>query len=162
MKNPLLSIFAILLLAGCAPSVRAPKAAPAPPLRHRIGYRIAGDKVIFEFHPREFTEATSGPKQKVTPLAELRIHSVAVAGEFNRWSTTAWPMTLAGSEWVTTQGLDMFDTERPLAFKFVVNSEYWVEPPVNALNRATPRGSTLHDLMLELHHAEAPPAKSSH
>ena len=86
---------------------------------------------------------------------------MAVAGEFNRWSTTAWPMALAGGQWITTQPIADFDSERPLAFKFIVNSEYWVEPPVTALNRATPPGSKLANLMLELHHGDEAPSTPS-
>jgi hypothetical protein len=162
MKFASLLLVLVLGLVGCAPTVPALKSAAAPPEARRLGYHLSGSQVVFEFRPGEFTEVTSGAKPKWSKLSELRIHSVSVAGEFNRWSTTAWPMALAGDQWITTHAIADFNPDRPLGFKFVINGEFWVEPPAQALNRAPVPDSRLANLMLELHHADAPAETPTH
>lgn len=157
MRTSLLAVWTLVVLAGCAPTVPVTKSAAPPSQPHRLGFRLSGTQVVFEFRPEEYVDVTSGPTAKRARLADLRIHSVAVGGEFNRWSTTALPMALASGAWITAQPIADFAADRPLAFKFVVNGEYWVEPPASALNRATARGTPLGNLMLELHHSDAPP-----
>ena len=117
-----------------------------------MGYRLAGGKVVFEFAPGSFAEVTRDMSGEHEPLSSFEVTDVHVAGEFNDWSKSAWPMRRSGDRWRLTRAAKELGTARTYQFKFVVNGAWWVEPPVSASN-----GYDLHfmngarNLVLTLH-----------
>lgn len=71
-------------------------------------------------------QATPQPVQFT--LSAPGVQSVAVAGSFNSWSTTAHPMTQAGSDgiWSTVIALPVGEYK----FMYVIDGRRWVTPPV--------------------------------
>ena len=136
----------LLLVACCATS--GPPAG-VPPAPRTYGYRLSGDLVIFELLPSQYRYVTSGSTGEWIPLEDLRLNRLALAGEFNQWSTEAWPMTRSGPWWVAVRRRSEVGSGHS-QFKFVVNDRFWVEPPEAAANRAsvTP-GSRNANLVLE-------------
>lgn len=125
-------------------SVPEPSREPAPrPAGARAevpaeGYVVLGEKVRFVFDPAQCESATSGTTGQWTALKSLRIASVHLAGDFNGWSTSAWLMRPVGSAedlYVLERGFEDLGGPGSHQFKFVVNSEWWVEPPARAPNR---------------------------
>ena len=127
-------------------SVSRKAAEPRP-----YGYTLSGPNVVFAFRPEEYASVTSGATGEWVPMKELRINSVAVAGEFNRWSTDAWPLARSGEGWIATRPIAEFEQVRPQQFKFVINGRFWAEPPTTALNRITaPDETRVTNLMLQI------------
>ncbi|MFH1865803.1 MAG: hypothetical protein ABIK85_07960 [Candidatus Eisenbacteria bacterium] len=103
-----------------------------------VGYRLEGEEVAFTFDRSQYEFATRGDSGERVSMADIsldELSEVAVAGEFNGWSTGAWRMELAGP--------GVYETRRPLeelaerglwAFKFVIDGMLWVEPPAYAPN----------------------------
>jgi len=139
-----------LVVAVC---LLVPFAAPAEPAgeesgtaaaeREVAGYRMGDGEVVFTFDPALFefgSRGDTGARVALSDFAPDDDTVVAVAGEFNGWSTAAWAMerTDAGT----------YELRRPLAeltgqgswaFKFVIDGSLWVEPPASASN-AVPTG----------------------
>jgi hypothetical protein len=137
-----------LALAGCATHSMIARTATGP---RPFGYTIAADQVVFMFRPLDYAFMTRGPANEWVAADSVRIDRVAVAGEFNRWSTDALPMARAGDAWTTTRPIREFESERPLQFKFVINGQFWAEPPAEATNRApAPDNSHVANLRLIL------------
>ncbi len=57
-------------------------------------------------------------------------NSVTVAGDFNGWSTTAWPMTHLSQTnfWYRSEN---FELDARLDYKFVLNGSNWILDPEN-------------------------------
>ncbi len=103
----------------------------------RFGYADLGDSVEFVF----------GQQQKikiggVDIILEKRINDinqVNVAGDFNRWSPDAGKYQMIkvdGKIFKLRVGKINLGKKGELRqFKFVLNHKYWVEPPVEALNK---------------------------
>ena len=125
-----------------------------------VGYRIDGEEVIFTFDRTQYEFAARGDNgQRVAmagiPLAESA--GVAVAGEFNGWSTDAWMMELVEP--------GVYELHRPLshfreygswAFKFVIDGMLWAEPSSSMPNIVpTGLGYNSFNLVLVLAEPEA-------
>ena len=103
-----------------------------------IGYRLEDGEVIFEFRTADYQGVTRGDDGLWLDLGGISIDAVAIAGEFNGWSTHAWPMSEAGDGiHELRKGIDQFSGRATWQFKFVINDLYWVEPPENAANRVS-------------------------
>lgn len=104
-----------------------------------FGYTDLGDSIEFVF----------GQQQKIKVdgieiILQKRINeitSVNVAGDFNKWNASAkeYQMSKVGAKIfklkVSKTNLGKKGDSRQ--FKFVINHKYWVEPPVEALNKFT-------------------------
>jgi hypothetical protein len=104
-----------------------------------VGYRIAGDQVVFEFSPNAYTRVTDHHTGKTTNLTAMPIHSVQVAGTFNRWQMedAAFKLIPTGQQTYALRiGLSRLALRSGATaeFKFLVNQRWWVEPPDNAAN----------------------------
>ena len=125
-----------------------------------VGYRIDGEEVLFTFDRSRYEFVARGDNgQRVAmagvPLAELA--GVAVAGEFNGWSTDAWMMELVEP--------GVYELHRPLshfreygswAFKFVIDGMLWAEPSSSVPNIVpTGLGYNSFNLVLVLAEPEA-------
>jgi hypothetical protein len=98
------------------------------------GYRIDGDDVVFELDLADCDAITTSDGTALD-IGSVSLGTVAVAGEFNGWSTVAWPMDAASS--------GLYELRRPKSdlgpgtrwlFKFVADGSHWIEPPRGATN----------------------------
>ena len=120
--------------AGSAPGAQA--ASPTLPAE---GYTIVGETVRFVFDPSRFESATDGVSGEWARLNTIKIFSVYLAGDFNNWSPSAWLMRPAGptgSVYLLERGFAELGGSGSHAFKFVINRNWWVEPPRTAPNQA--------------------------
>lgn len=142
---------ALMLVLGCAAT--APRESSSPSTSSTVfGYREDGAAVRFEFVPRQYAQATRDVSGEFVDVSALRIESVTVAGEFNAWSKTEWPMQRKGSRYVLTKAKSELGSAPSYQFKFVVNGEWWVEPPLTASNqKSTGFMNNSANLVLEVH-----------
>lgn len=122
-----------LVVTGCAVS-RPPETQPYSD--RDLGYRLEAGDVVFEFDPAKYTNVTRDTDGEWLAMGNVSTSSVAVAGDFNQWSRTAWSMSeVREGVYELRRERSLFDGRRDWSFKFVVNGSYWVEPPVDARNR---------------------------
>ncbi len=121
-----------------------------PAMPSNYGYRLENSEVVFDFDQNQYEWTTQGDDGKWVEISKPTIQTVAVAGEFNSWSTNAWPMQkVDDSHFVLHKNLADFGAQTSYQFKFVINGYYWVEPPPLAANRM-PIGGNVFNLVLEL------------
>jgi len=123
------------VVAGCAHSPPSEVASPMK-VEPGLGYSQKGDVVTFQFNPSEFEDVTADQTGEWRKLATVTIDDVHVAGEFNGWSKTEWPMVRSGSRWTLSKKKSELGSADTYQFKFVVNGNQWVEPPKRASNQA--------------------------
>ena len=98
------------------------------------GYRIKQNQVVFEFRPEHYTLVKTLDGVKGC-LSNIAVAEVCVAGQFNAWSTNAWPMTPDRNGcFVLRTNAGNFAGREKWHFTFVVNRTYWVEPSGDAAN----------------------------
>lgn len=139
------------VLTAAAVCLLVPFAAPAQPVAQAeavgnasagevepLGYRLEGEEVVFAFDRTQHESATRGDSGQRVAMADIELSErsgVAVAGEFNDWSTDAWMMELAEpGVYELRRPLEEFGEQGSWAFKFVIDGMLWVEPPSSALN----------------------------
>ncbi len=146
---------AVLLGSGCAMLHLRPRHAPAAaPEVPPDGYLIKGSSVVFLFDPARYDSVTDASGRRAG-LAGIEVESVNVAGEFNRWSRTAWLMSPeqrgGRARFTLAHKLAEVGPAREYGFRFLVNGEWWVEPAARTWNRrpatSTPGG---YELLLKL------------
>ncbi|MEQ8702960.1 MAG: hypothetical protein RIC19_03525 [Phaeodactylibacter sp.] len=104
-------------------------------------YFFEGDDVVFEFDIQYFREATRHGAFWRTDFEDIDVESVAVAGDFNNWSTDGWRMNKVGEgRYQLRKRIEAFDDDFRWEFKFVVNGKYWAEPSEEIRNK----GKTTH------------------
>ncbi len=128
MKPITLIAMTLVLLAGGAPR-------PASARGATLGVQVHGDSVTFRFRPSSFRMVVHGRTSQWQRLRELNIREVTVAGGWNQWSTVAWPLHPRNGEWVLTSPLSAVADHDTVSFKFVVNEEWWVQPPPDCPNQ---------------------------
>jgi len=131
MKNRILLATAFLVtLFGCT-------TVPASDVPPPAGYSLTADAVVFRFQAWKFSYATNGQTGRWIPLEKIPyIDTVAVAGPFNGWSTTASPLgrdDRGGYQLAMPQSA-LRGLGATIPFKFVINGVWWVEPTVLAPN----------------------------
>jgi hypothetical protein len=125
-----------------------------------VGYRVEGSEVVFEFDAAEYESVSRGDTGDRIPTGQVLLSSsstVAVAGEFNGWSTDAWVMACwKPGAYELRRPLAEFADRPYWAFKFVIDGNLWVEPPASAPNVVpTGLGNDSHNLVLVA--SEPPP-----
>jgi len=132
-------VLAVVLLGLCLGATgRAEDGTPGTQrtLDPDVGYRLETGEVVFEFDATDYVNVTRDTDGAWLAIGDVSIGAVAVAGDFNQWSKTAWPMTeVRGGVYELRRQLGAFEGRRDWSFKFVVNGVYWVEPPEGARNR---------------------------
>lgn len=123
-------VLALLLASALATAAVAAPAAPAP-----LGASVTADSVVFRFVPSRFRMAVSGRTSKWMALRDLAVREVTVAGPWNQWSTAAWPLHRAGRAWELRCPIAAVADHDTTSFKFVVNEEWWVQPPPDCPNQ---------------------------
>lgn len=105
-------------------------------LRSPVGYRIEGSDVIFEFDIREYKKVTKPKASGQLDFEDIDIKAIAISGEFNNWSEDGWKMTQV-DEFVfqLRKPLKEFKDQYKWEYKYIINGEYWAEPPVYASNK---------------------------
>jgi hypothetical protein len=151
------ALSAVSLAAATAPGATAEGDAP-------IGYRVEGGAVVFTFDPASYDFATRGDTGGRVDLANVAIGAagtVAVAGEFNGWSTDAWPMEVGqGGVYELRRPVEEFAGRDSWPFKFVIDDLLWVEPPSTAPNVVpTGLGNNSLNLLLVLQRSMPPRAE---
>jgi hypothetical protein len=108
-----------------------------------VGFYVSGEEVVFVFERALYEFASRGDTGERVAVAGIKLDDssvVAVAGEFNGWSTDAWEMKPVKP--------DVYELRKPLGelgardswlFKYVVDGMIWIEPPSTASN-AVPTG----------------------
>ena len=125
--NHMSRLFLVILMA-CAVPVHAGPAQPA-------GVSVSADSVVFRFVPSRYRMAVSGRTSKWIRLRKLAVREVTVAGPWNQWSAEAWPLHASGRAWELRCPLSAVADRDTVAFKYVVNGEYWVQPPPDCANQ---------------------------
>ena len=121
---------------GATASTTGAGAAPTTPL---CSYEIRGHTVRFIFNAAYHAAATNGTTGSWSAMRDLPLRSVALAGDFNQWSTRAWsmrPVGADGSIFILDRSLDELGGSGEHPFKFVLNGEWWIEPSPRAPNRS--------------------------
>lgn len=121
-------VLCLALVLSCA----AP--AHAEPAR-TMGVVVTADSVIFRFVPAQFRVAVSGRTSRWTRLRDLAVREVTVAGPWNQWSADAWPLHARGRAWELRCPLAAVADHDTVSFKYVVNGDYWVQPPPDCPNQ---------------------------
>jgi len=103
-----------------------------------VGFRIDGDEVVFTFDRTEYGFAARGDNGQRVAMADIELSEgsgVAVAGEFNGWSTDAWMMELVEpGVCELRRPLEQFGEQGSWAFKFVIDGMLWAEPSSSVPN----------------------------
>ncbi len=143
---------ALVLALVMFPPLSNASAAPAAPL----GCRVARDTVLFRFQPARYRMVVNGRTSRWMRLSELRIREVTVAGPWNQWSAEAWPLHPGpGSGWTLRCPLSAVADRDTVPFKFVVNGEWWVQPPPDTPNQVNAGiGDTTMNLFLLRPHSD--------
>ncbi len=108
-----------------------------------VGFRLEGEEVVFTFDRNRYGVVTRGDNGQRVAIIDIELSErsgVAVAGEFNGWSTDAWMMELKEpGVYELRRPLEQFGGQGAWAFKFVIDGMLWVEPPA-WLSRRLHRG----------------------
>lgn len=122
-------------------------------------YYLEEDLVVFVFDLRDYAEAERNGNVEKMDFADLKIHRVAVAGEFNNWSQDGWTMKKTGEyTYELRKQISGFDDVFPKQFKYVINEEYWAQPDVTfARNRNFPNDFLEDTYNLELYNINKNP-----
>lgn len=102
------------------------------------GYTVDGNDVVFVFERDRFTLARHEDGRLIPATDIENINYVQIAGAFNDWKKDAadWRMRAAGpNRFELRKSLRDFKSRSEWPFKFVVNGEYWVGAPPQAVNR---------------------------
>ena len=92
-------------------------------------YFIEGEEVVFVFDIRDYEKATNEGTQEALDFEDLDIYKVAVTGDFLLWSREGWSMEKTGQfTYQLRKNLADFDQAFPIAFKYIINDQYWAEP----------------------------------
>ncbi len=100
-----------------------------------LGVVVTSDSVTFRFTPSRFRMVVSGASSRWMKLNELRIREVTVAGPWNQWSSQAWPLHARKGFYELRCPLSAVADRDTVHFKFVVNGDWWVQPPPDAPNQ---------------------------
>ncbi len=118
-----------------------------------LGYRLEGEEMVFTFDRSRYGVVTRGDNGQRVAMIDIELSErsrVAVAGEFNGWSTDAWMMVLKEpGVYELRRPLEEFGGQGAWAFKFVIDGMLWVEPPSSAPNvKPTGLGGDSFNLLL--------------
>jgi len=103
-----------------------------------VGYRIDGEEVVFTFDRGQYEFAARSDNGQYVAMAGIplgELAGVAVAGEFNGWSTDAWVMEFVEPGiYKLRRPLEQFREYSSWAFKFVIDGMLWAEPSSSVPN----------------------------
>lgn len=132
--------------------------APAPPAGTRYegdyGIVFLGDEVVFEFRPEQYHLMTPGGATQSQPYTGVTPETVTIAGDFNGWDKMKWKMEVVDGVWTYKAPRSSFEATRVYNFKFVVNTNFWMEPPADAKNAATSGFGNTRNMQFQLKAAE--------
>jgi hypothetical protein len=103
------------------------------------GYKVKGDSVEFVFGQEKTIMIGRQPILLKDRFNEIRV--VNVAGDFNHWNPKDGQYAaVMGKDKIfrlTVAKKQLGNKGETKQFKFVINHEYWIEPPKEAVNRFT-------------------------
>ncbi|MEO5987895.1 MAG: hypothetical protein ABIU54_14525 [Candidatus Eisenbacteria bacterium] len=126
----LLSLAILLWTAQAAVAEPIPARAASP-----LGVEVRADTVVFRFTPSRFRMVVSHSTSRWMRLRDLSIREVTVAGPWNQWSTDAWPLHARKGFYELRCPLSAVADHDTVSFKFVVNRQWWVQPPPDTPNQ---------------------------
>ncbi len=92
-------------------------------------YRFEGEDVVFEFDVRAYEKAVRASDSTAVDFADLKILTVAVQGDFNKWSEKGWKMKrLDTYRFELRKPTRAFKDAPNWQFKFVINGTYFTDP----------------------------------
>ncbi|MCB2154188.1 glycogen-binding domain-containing protein [bacterium] len=122
-------------LTGCAAGEFDPTKLPSP---DKVGYHVNEEDstVLFYFQPIFAENVTENGTDKRMDW-DGSIGSVYIAGEFNGWDRHDWAMTKDPESGIftLTKTYEEVGGVGEHLFKFVIDGEYWVEPPEFSTNK---------------------------
>ena len=124
----------ILVLALAGVALAAPLARPATGAE-AVGIAVTADSVVFRFVPSQYRMVVSGRTSRWSRVRDLAVREVTVAGPWNQWSAEAWPLHHVGRAWELRCPLSSVADHDTVSFKYVLNGEYWVQPPPDCPNQ---------------------------
>lgn len=88
-------------------------------------YFFDGNEVVFVFDVRNYAAALHDEKGGKVDFEDLKIHDVAISGEFNDWNKKGWKM-VRRSDFIfeLRKPLTAFNDAYPKEFRYVVNGKY--------------------------------------
>lgn len=117
-----------------------------------FGYTDIGDSVEFVFGQQQ--KIKIGIIEVVLQKRINDITSVNVAGDFNKWNANAQKYQMSKVDAkifkLRVSKTDLGKKGDLRQFKFVLNHKYWVEPPVEALNKVTGADGNM-NLLVAIH-----------
>ena len=92
-------------------------------------YTIQGDEVVFVLDVRRYAETLLSKDADQVDFADLKIHEVAIAGQFNNWNRNGWKMEKKG-EFIfeLRKKLEAFTDPFPIEFKYIINGKFVSDP----------------------------------
>lgn len=102
-----------------------------------VGYTLKTNSVLFEFRPSDYQWVTNGTTGKWVDISAIPIRRVTIAGDFNQWHPGNVQMIFDGRMYYLPVSLSVFEPGRAYGFKYVINGEWWVEPPSKTGNAAS-------------------------
>jgi glycosidase len=102
----------------------------------RFGYIVHDDSsVTFVFDPEQYASVTADGTTDASPLNPDSIEGVSVAGDFNQWTPKKWNLEKNESGTYSLRIPAYRFTLINHEFKFVINGNQWIEPPLEMPNR---------------------------
>jgi hypothetical protein len=127
MLTSLITLSSLAFVTGCA-------TVEDKPVR-TTGYRMEPDAFVFELDTRAYDWTTEGVIGNWVAIGDISITNVCVAGEFNSWSPSAWPLQRVDQHrFILRKSYAELGGRLRCEFKFVINGLYWVEPPPSVPN----------------------------
>lgn len=137
--NKLIPIVALLFITVLSGFINRPVAGNFFQSTMSFGYKDKGDSIEFQFGEQK--KIKIGMMEFDLDKRRSEIKRVNLAGDFNGWSPDNTMFVMKRSD---DKLYKLVVNKRSIGkngevhkFKFVLNGEYWIEPPNEALNKVT-------------------------
>lgn len=92
-------------------------------------YYIENEEVVFVFDVRSYVSTLKGRDAGKVDFSDLKIHEVAISGDFNSWSKQGWRMQKKGDYlFELRKKFADFNDPFPLEFKYIINGKHIADP----------------------------------
>lgn len=132
-KLLMITIVAGIFLSSCS-TINTPISRKVIP---NIGYSLVDDTVLFQFSIEQYRWVTNGTTGKWVDISAIPVREVTIAGDFNNWNPVNTRMIFDGTSFYLAMPMANFTKLKEYQFKYIINEEWWVEPPSNTVNAAS-------------------------
>jgi len=92
-------------------------------------YYFEKDDIVFQFDVRQYFPV-GGERPTDIDFEDFKIDEVIVSGSFNEWNRDDWKMKKVSKFiYQLRKPIDALDDPFYLDFKFLINRDYWINPP---------------------------------